>query len=275
MAHSTTYRIFKTRSRTFFVSSLFFPAALRDEVFTFYSFVRTADDFVDTIPPKREEFFSFKQRFEDAYHKQARANNPLIDEFVALMHEREIPFAWIASFFAAMEADLTKKTYATLAELETYMYGSAEVIGLVMAKLMNLPSDSYSAAQCLGRAFQYINFIRDLAEDTQLGRQYIPTECLAHHNLTHLSRSDITHQQQNFRELVQTELSRYRSWQAEGERGFAYIPRRFRIPIKTAADLYRSTAKKIASDPFIILDHAIKPSLVRILGTLSKNLLVA
>jgi phytoene synthase len=155
------------------------------------------------------------------------------------------------------------------------MYGSAEVIGLVMAKLMNLPQESYATAQCLGRAFQYINFIRDLAEDTALGRQYIPIECCADHAITHLSASHIAGKEHNFRQLIQAELNRYRAWQTEGERGFAYIPRRFRIPIKTAADLYRSTAKKIESDPFVILDHAVKPSLARILGTLSKNLLVA
>lgn len=253
------------------MSSLFFPPALRDEVFVFYSFVRTVDDLVDCVPPKLDEFYRFKQEFRQAIDQKITVNNPLIDDFVALMNRRQLPHAWVEAFFLAMKADLTKTTYHTLAELEAYMYGSAEVIGLIMAKLIGLPKESYTEAQMLGRAFQYINFIRDLAEDTALGRRYIPTEIITEYGFTSLSYEETLGHPVEFNKLIRQELARYEVWQAEGELGFRFIPRRFLIPIKTAACLYRFTATRIARRPQIILEGAVKPSLPRILYTLLQN----
>ncbi len=275
MPNATAYRIFKTRSRTFFISSLFFPPDIRNDVFIFYSFVRTADDFVDSIPAKRQEFFAFRDAFIAAYRDKVPSANPLIDDFVKLMERTSIPYAWIEAFFSAMESDLTVTTYRTFAELEAYMYGSAEIVGLSMCRLIGLPEAAFDEARFLGRAFQYINFIRDLAEDLTLGRTYIPLEALEQHGFTLLSPESALQHPEAFAALIRSELNRYRDWQTIGERGFHYIPRRYLIPIKTAANLYEYTARSIEKNPFIVLNRAVKPRLPRILQTVILNTLTA
>jgi phytoene synthase len=172
-----------------------------------------------------------------------------------------------------MTSDTYKKTYATLAELEEYIYGSAEVIGLVMAKLMNLPAESYATARLLGKGFQYINFIRDIAEDIQLGRQYIPLEVLRPFGFEKLTETTAREKPDQFKALIKQELSRYRAWQTDGEAGFSYIPKRALLPIKTAADMYRFTADVIEKDPFVIFRKKVKPTKLKIIWQLFLNLL--
>ena len=89
---------------------------------------------------------------------------------VELMNKYQFEPQWIEAFLDAMEADLHKKTYHTIDELLAYIYGSAEVVGLMMAQIMNLPESSWEAAKAQRKAMQLINFIRDIAEDNQLGR---------------------------------------------------------------------------------------------------------
>lgn len=272
MVDATIYKTFKQGSKTFFTTSLFFPRAVREDVFVFYAFVRVADDLVDSIPAQTEKFFIFKQKYAAAL-AGTPANDVVIDSFVELVHRRQIPLEWIQAFLRAMTMDTEKKTYATLEELSEYMYGSAEVIGLVMAKLMNLQPEAYTTAQLLGRGFQYVNFIRDIAEDITLGRQYLPHEVLHPFGFSVLSRAIAHSRPAEFVALIKCELDRYRQWQQEGEVGFRYIPKRFLGPIKTAADMYRYTAKIIERDPFIIFNKKVKPNKYIILTRLLLNFL--
>jgi phytoene synthase len=140
-----------------------------------------------------------------------------------------------------------KKNYKSYAELKKYMYGSAEVIGLMMAQIMNLPEKSYKYAQAQGRAMQLINFIRDLDEDRQLGRNYLAYS-------TPIS-----------------ELRRYARIQNLASLGYQYIPKRYLIPIKTASDMYGWTAAKIMKDPSILYRKKIKPKPIRVVAQLVYN----
>jgi phytoene synthase len=169
-----------------------------------------------------------------------------------------------------MELDLTKKNYDTLEESLEYIYGSAEVIGLYMARLMDLPPDSHPYAQLLGRSMQYINFIRDLDEDRRLGRRYLP---LADTPLGSLEPGYIREHPEQFRAFLRHHLGYYKQWQREAEEGFRFIPRRFRIPIRTASDMYNWTARVIESDPLVVFRRKVKPSRARILARILGNAL--
>ncbi|HRH23042.1 MAG TPA: squalene/phytoene synthase family protein, partial [Candidatus Magasanikbacteria bacterium] len=118
----------------------------------------------------------------------------------------------------------------------------------------------------------YINFIRDISEDIGLGRQYIPLEVLRPFGFENLTEATALANPQAFKNVIQQELERYREWQKQGEAGFSYFSRRTLLPIKTAADMYRYTAKVIASDPFIIFKTKVKPSKARIVKQLICNL---
>ena len=146
---------FKKGSKTYFNSSLFFPEAIRRDVFTLYGFVRVADDYVDQVPQDAKGFYAFKERYQRALAGE-QTGDLIIDSFVALSERKKFPQEWAEAFLSAMEADLSKKKYPTVEASLEYIYGSAEVIGLFMARIMNLEEESYWSARMLGRAMQYI-----------------------------------------------------------------------------------------------------------------------
>lgn len=265
------YQTFKKGSTTFFLTSRFFPPSVRDDVFIFYAFVRKADDYVDSIPAQLTAFANFKNKYYQALEGVA-SGDIIIDSFVELINKRGIPVEWIDSFLEVMTSDTRHQPYDTLAELSEYIYGSAEVIGLVMAKLLNLPSESYESAQLLGRAFQYINFIRDIAEDITLGRRYLPREVIRPFGFEEVSEKTALAKPIEFKALIKSELDRYRAWQHRGEAGFGFIPKRCLVPIKTAADMYAYTAAVIEKDPLIIFKRKVKPGKARIIASLLANI---
>jgi len=268
----TFFSIFRKGSRTYFYSSLFFPLNIRKEVFILYGFVRKTDNFVDVIPQNRNGFYEFKERYYQA--KQGKETGDIVvDSFVRLAKRKGFQNEWIDAFLHSMELDLTKKRYETIDEVLEYIYGSAEVIGLMMAKIIGLPKESFEHAQYLGRAMQYINFIRDIAEDLDLGRVYFPQTDLRQHGLENLSFEHVKEHPENFEHFIQTQLDRYCHWQEQAEEGYHFIPKRYLISIKTASEMYHWTAEQIAHHPYIIYDTKVKPMISKILLTVLSNLI--
>ncbi|MFP4330349.1 MAG: phytoene/squalene synthase family protein [Alkalispirochaetaceae bacterium] len=269
MADAIHYATFKTGSKTYFNSSVFFPRDVRDDVFVLYGFVRVADNYVDQIPQDAEGFREFCRAYRGAV-RGVPSGRVIIDSYVELSERHGFPQGWTDAFLASMEMDLTKKEHRTLEESLEYIYGSAEVVGLFMSKILGLPEDAYPAAQMLGRAMQFINFIRDIAEDNQLGRIYLP---LGESSLEDLSLQSAEASPEEFRSFISRQLDRYRQWQQEAERGYRYIPKRYLVPIKTAGDMYNWTAEIIATDPFIVYRRKVKPRRGRILAQVLRNAL--
>jgi len=265
-------RIFRRGSRTYFFSSVAFPPALRDDVFALYAFVRTADNFVDQ-PPGRQDAAGF-DRFRERYGAAAAGSadgDPVIDAFVELAARKRFRDEWVAAFLDAMAQDLTRTDYPTVDDTVAYMYGSAEVIGLMMAAIMELPEEAHGPARMLGRAMQYINFIRDIAEDLELGRTYLPATELAAAGLRSLAPEEAHRDAPAFRRFVRAEIDRYLGWQRAADDGFHFIPRRPRVAIRTASDMYRWTADRIREDPLIVYRRKVRPSAARILATIAAS----
>ena len=106
------------------------------------------------------------------------SDNKVITDFVELSQKRKFDNKWVDAFLFSMEMDTRKSTYKNLDELNTYLYGSAEVIGLMMNRVMNINENANDSARYLGKAMQFINFIRDIDEDLDLKRTYFPVEDL-------------------------------------------------------------------------------------------------
>ena len=266
MINKTFYSIFQQGSRTYFYSSLFFPTFVKKDVFELYGFVRKADNFVDSIPQNKRGFYQFKDTYYRAVNGE-EVNDIVIDSFVKLQQEKGFEQEWVDSFLASMEMDLTKKKYSTLADTLGYIYGSAEVIGLMMAKILKLPSESYPYAQYLGRSMQYINFIRDISEDVTLGRCYLPSFEMKRYGLESLDYSYTQQHPDQFIEFVRSQIKRYCFWQQTAEQGYHFIPKRYLISIKTASEMYHWTAEQIYKNPFIVYDWKVKPLIIKILTT--------
>ena len=263
-------RIFKKGSTTYYNSSVFFPKEIRKDVFTLYAYVRTADDLVDSIPQKKKEFQEFQEQTHDAL-KGKKTNNYIIDDFAELSKRKEFRKTWIDAFLQAMESDLKQVKLKKLEETEKYIYGSAEVIGLFMAKIMSLDKKSYKSAMILGKAMQYINFIRDIKEDAERGRTYLPLNEAKKTGLENLEIQTIETSKEAFTLFIKQQIQRFYEYDKEARKGFKHIPKKYLVPIKTAQDMYYWTAKKIEKNPLIVLQKKVKPRKCRIIITIIKN----
>jgi phytoene synthase len=137
---------------------------------------------------------------------------------------------------------------------------------------MDLPPEAWFHAQRLGRAMQYINFIRDMDEDRKLGRRYLP---LAGSGLASLEPGHVRAHPAQFESFLAHHLELYRGWQGEAEAGYRFLPRRYRIPIKTAGDMYNWTARTIRRRPLLVFERKVKPSRGRIIVSVLANALGA
>lgn len=268
--NKTIYSIFKKGSKTYFYSTIFFPKIVRRDVFILYSFLRKADDFVDSIPQDVEGFYQFKDHYLKA-RKGYPVGDVVIDSFTELENRKNFKKDWVDAFLNSMEMDIYKSSYRNIDELMRYLYGSSEVVGLFMASILDLPPESFTAARHLGRAMQYVNFIRDISEDLQLGRIYFPQKDMNEYGINSLDENHTKSRPDNFKLFIKKQLKTYYSWQNEAEKGFKFIPRRYLIPIKTASDMYLWTAKKIQNNPFIVYKKKVKPSIPKIVTNIISN----
>lgn len=154
--------------------------SLRKPIHGIYGFVRLADEIVDTFHqfPKRELLSEFKVQVYKAIDGKL-STNPILHSFQLVVNEYSIPKELIDSFLLSMEMDLDKTSYST-DEYKKYIYGSAEVVGLMCLKVFCKGNEvKYSnltpAARRLGEAFQKVNFLRDVRDDyLGKGRVYFP-----------------------------------------------------------------------------------------------------
>lgn len=283
MNTSVEQEIFKKGSTTYYFSSKFFPASVRDDVFKLYSFVRVADDYVDCVPPKTAKFKALRKAWDKAKSAKQFDATPqdsdtvdqrVIKNIIYVKNKYNFKAEWIEAFLDSMQADLDKKQYQSIDDTLWYIYGSAEVIGLMMSKIMGLSDEATHAARMQGRAMQFINFLRDIDEDNALGRCYFPRPELDLFHLRDLSQSTAREYPGLFKDFMQFQLARYNKWQAEADEGFKYIPRRLRIPLQTAVDMYNWTGTQIQNDPFVVFERKVKPRKRRVLLRASQLLIL-
>jgi len=155
--------------------------SIRQDIYNIYGFVRFADEIVDSFHDynKTELFNAFENDLKAALENKISLN-PILNSFQHTVLKYAIPIALIDAFMNSMRLDLTKTIYSTNQEYEQYIYGSADVVGLMCLKVFvkgdNLKYDELKdAAMKLGSAFQKVNFLRDLKSDFEdLSRTYFP-----------------------------------------------------------------------------------------------------
>ncbi|CAI8289185.1 MAG: All-trans-phytoene synthase [Flavobacteriaceae bacterium] len=171
----------KTYSTSFSLATKMLSKSIRQHIYNIYGFVRFADEIVDSFHDydKAVLFEDFSIDLEKSIKNKIHLN-PILNSFQATYHKFNIDKDLVDSFMSSMEKDLHKKKYMTNQEYEEYIYGSADVVGLMCLKVfVNGDSKKYeelkSFAMSLGSAFQKVNFLRDLKDDFEiLNRTYFP-----------------------------------------------------------------------------------------------------
>jgi 15-cis-phytoene synthase len=238
-AYETCRKLNADHGKTYYLASLLLPPAKRPHVWALYGFARYADEFVDSLTdPQPDQLIEWGRTFLDALSGGPRPTDPVALAMLNTMRRWAIPRQHVEAFLESMQMDITISSYRTYADLEHYMYGSAAVIGLQMLPVLEPQNPAAaSRARALGEAFQMTNFIRDVGEDLQRGRIYLPQEDLETFGVTReaLARGIVTPM---IRELLAFEIERTRALYAFARPGIEMLHPTSRDCMATALTLY-------------------------------------
>ena len=180
----------RRHGRTYYLATRLLPAWKRRHVHALYGFTRYADEIVDrteALPPaeRAARLTDWSDRFLAGLRGEP-IDDPLLPAVLHTIAVFDLDLADFDAFLRSMAMDLTVTSYATYDDLLAYMEGSAAVIGTMMLPILGSqdPGAAREPARQLGLAFQLTNFIRDVAEDLDLGRTYLPDEHLARFGVT-------------------------------------------------------------------------------------------
>ncbi|MFY0643325.1 MAG: phytoene/squalene synthase family protein [Bacteroidia bacterium] len=213
---------------------------IRIAIHSIYGFVRLADEIVDSFNTHDQE--QLLDAFEKDYYHSLDTGislNPIVHSFQQTVSKYAIPQDLVKAFLRSMRKDLYKQNYATEAEYKDYIYGSADVVGLMCLKVFVQGDDMKyemlkESAMRLGSAFQKVNFLRDLKADTEdLERSYFPNV--------------------DFNELDQTSkqniISEIESDFEQAYKGIIKLPKSSKFGVYTAYKYYKKLLKKLKQTP--------------------------
>lgn len=240
ISYDCSRNITRAYSTSFSLAVKMLSPRIRRDIYNIYGFVRLADEIVDSFHDYDKEmlFRRFETDLDNALTDRISLN-PVLNAFQHTVYKYNIDKSLIDAFMASMEQDLIKKDYATFAEYNQYIYGSADVVGLMCLKVFtDNDIERYEAlkapAMRLGSAFQKVNFLRDLKADIEgLERNYFPTL-----NLTEMN--DDT--KRAIVEEIEADLY-------EGYKGILQLPAEAKFGVYTAYVYYRTLLKKLKNTP--------------------------
>ena len=225
MAHSTflpeldaSYehcrRLHRRFDPTYYWATRRLPDDVRPAVHALYAFVRTADEIVDgpARPPHPGDRRAALARCEEELARAragCRSRDPVVAALVDAAERHDLPLDELDLYFESMRADCDSVRIETWGELERYMQGSAGSVGRILAALLGVPAERRSEFASLALAFQLTNFVRDVREDWDLDRVYLPAEDFEYFGVSvdQIGRRDLT---PGFRRLVALEVERAR-----------------------------------------------------------------
>jgi phytoene synthase len=236
-------RLHRRHGRTYYLATRLLPAGKRRHVHALYGFTRYADDIVDEmsdrpVPVRAARLGAWHRSFLAGLDGEP-VDEPILPAVLDTIATYELDRSDFASFLRSMTDDLTVATYDTYDDLLEYMEGSAAVIGTMMLPILG-PPDPVAArepARQLGLAFQLTNFIRDVAEDLDRDRIYLPLADLARFGL---SPDDLRKRVDTpaTRQLISFEVGRAREHYRQAAPGIAMLPPASQACIRTAYRLY-------------------------------------
>jgi len=262
-------RLNSLHGKTYYLATLLLPPAKRPFVHALYGFARYADEIVDDLASTltdEEKANSLKQWSEGVISdiKSGNSNDQIGKALVDTVRRFNIPIEYFQAFLHSMTMDLTITEYQEYEDLQEYVYGSAAVIGLQMVSVLGREKGSSidevnSAAEKLGIAFQLANFIRDVGEDLDRGRVYLPIAELQSHGVTRemLEVKVLTPQ---IKSALKEQIERVRRLQRESSIGIKMLSVQSRACIQAASELYCGIVDEVEKIDYQIFNKRAKTS---------------
>jgi phytoene synthase len=240
ISYECSKNVTKSYSTSFSAAVRMLAPSIRQDIYNIYGFVRFADEIVDTFHDYDKEmlFDMFEKDLESALHNRISLN-PILNSFQHTVHKYSIPENMIAAFMKSMKLDLQKTEYKSYEEYNEYIYGSADVVGLMCLKVFVSGdavkfSELEDSAMRLGSAFQKVNFLRDLKTDYEdLNRTYFPN--------TDLSRLD-EHSKEAIIKEIESDFE-------AGYQGIVNLPLEAKFGVYTAYVYYKKLLSKLKQTP--------------------------
>ncbi|WP_345024346.1 phytoene/squalene synthase family protein, partial [Actinomadura keratinilytica] len=269
-AYARCRRLNARHGRTYFLATRLLPAARRPAVHALYGFARWADDIVDDLsrdvtPRRRAEALHALEEQLVAGLRDGTGTEPVVRALAHTAAAYDIDHQHFLDFLASMRSDLEVTRYATYADLEVYMHGSAAVIGLQMLPVLGTVTPREEAAPhaaALGIAFQLTNFLRDVGEDLDRGRVYLPEDLLDAHGvdreLLRWSR-DTGRPDPRIRSALRAAADLAEGVYRQAAPGLDMLDPVSRPCIRTAYVLYRDILRVIEADGYAVLHRRAVP----------------
>lgn len=237
----------KSYSTSFASAVKMLAPSIRQDIYNIYGFVRFADEIVDSFHDYNKEnlFDLFEQDFYRALENKISLN-PILNSFQHTVRKYDIPLELVDAFLKSMKLDLVKTEYKTTEEYQEYIYGSADVVGLMCLKVfVKGDEEKYeelkNGAMKLGSAFQKVNFLRDLKADFEgLSRTYFPNTNL--NQLDEISKQHI--------------ISEIEADFAAGYEGILGLPLEAKFGVYTAYVYYKKLLSKLKKTPSAEIKNA-------------------
>jgi len=247
VSYDCSKTVTKTYSTSFSLATKMLSKSIRKDIYNIYGFVRFADEIVDSFHDYNKEnlFNKFEYDLELAI-KNNISLNPILNSFQYTFHRYNIDKVQVEAFMNSMRMDLYKSKYLTEEEYKNYIYGSADVVGLMCLKVfVKGNEEKYNelkdTAMSLGSAFQKVNFLRDLkADHDDLNRTYFPNTDLA--NLNEQSKQNIIND-------IEKDF-------AKGLEGIKKLPMEAKFGVFMAYRYYRQLLKKLKRTPALDIKNA-------------------
>ncbi len=261
-------RLNSLHGKTYYLATLLLPKNKRPYVHALYGFARYADEIVDDLastlsPEEKADVLRTWSSGVLADLKAGTSTDHIGRALVDTAKKFDIPHQHFVDFLHSMEMDLTVTEYRTYDDLLEYVYGSAAVIGLEMVPILGYSNEAaFEAAKKLGIGFQLANFIRDVAEDLDRGRVYLPLDELAKFGVDRdmLERRILTPQ---ILEALKFQIARVRALQDEADSGIAYLDKESRPCIRAASELYCGIVDEVEAIGYDIFNKRAKTSTAR------------
>jgi phytoene/squalene synthetase len=247
VSQSCSKKVTETYSTSFSLATRMLGTSIRQDIHNIYGFVRFADEIVDSFHDYNKEllFNRFENALEEALTDRISLN-PILNSFQNTVYKYNIDKELIKTFMDSMRLDLTKSTYSTTEEFNNYIYGSADVVGLMCLKVF-VKGDTYKYnelkeyAMNLGSAFQKVNFLRDMKEDYEtLSRTYFPN--------TNLDALDEVSKQKIIDEISENF--------DKGYQGILLLPHEAKLGVFIAYRYYKRLLKKLQKTPALDIKNA-------------------
>lgn len=264
-------------SKSFYISARMLPRERRWATYALYGFCRYADNLIDN-PRQRSaaellaeaDFIANELRIA---YRTGESEHPVIHPFIVVAKRYGIPIEYPLDLLKGVKMDIQRTRYRTFEDLYVFCYRVAGVVGLMMTHVLGYKDRAaFQYAEKLGVAMQLTNILRDVKEDKNMGRIYLPQEELRRFGV---AEQDIIHERMtdNLRELMQFQVERAHHYYEEANQGIPMLYRKSQFAIYSASKIYRGILRKIEARDYNPFLGRVFVSQMKKIGILSREIL--